>query len=355
MIARMQISRLDSAGADAKVATIETVVQSALEEIDTIDLSWIPRHTSGESWSLSTTALRFLVSLVKHLKPRHIVEFGSGLSTHVLARSCAELDLSCRITSIDNDPEFGDVTARNIRELKLNNIAKIQIAPLVARDCAGRILPQYLLKRKYFASQRLPDLVVIDGPPAALGGREGIMYQVMDFTQVGTLVLLDDANRPGEKDALSKWQANLGNAIKVNYLPGFAKGMAAIVVREPIPISKLLEHRLCLIREEIAALIPSESTFILVNDNNWNAGDTLSDRRIIPFLEREGQYWGPPADDTSAIQELERLRQSGATSIVFTWPSFWWLDYYSEFHNYLRSNYQYLFDDERIVMFKLSR
>jgi predicted O-methyltransferase YrrM len=335
-----------------RVAAIQAVIENALEERDRIDLSWVEH--SGDSWLLSPVALRFLVSVVKHLKPRHILEFGSGLSTQVLARTCAELHPSCYITSIDHDPEFGSVTARKLKELKLSSLAKIEIAPLVARECAGKILPQYLLKRKNFASQCPPDLVVIDGPPAALGGREGIMYQVMDFAQVGTLVLLDDANRNGEKAALSEWQANLGNAIKVNSLPGFTKGMATIIVREPIPATKLFEYKLQLIREAIAALIPLEAMFILVNDNRWDAGDTLSSRRVIPFLEREGQYWGPPADDASAIQELERLRQSGASSIIFAWPSFWWLDYYSEFNHHLHSNYSQVFADERILMFNLS-
>jgi hypothetical protein len=97
--------------------------------------------------------------------------------------------------------------------------------------------------------------------------------------------LLDDAKRPGEQAAVSQWQANFGRAIEVNHLPGFTKGMVTIIVREPTPLADLPAHKLRLIREEITALIPSEATFILVNDNNWNADDTVPGRQAWPFLE----------------------------------------------------------------------
>jgi hypothetical protein len=54
-----------------------------------------------------------------------------------------------------------------------------------------------------------------------------------------------------------------------------------------------------------------------------------------------------------AIQELERLRQTGASSIVFVSPTFWWLDYYVEFHNYLRQNYSCSFQKDSLIIFSL--
>jgi hypothetical protein len=49
-------------------------------------------------------------------------------------------------------------------------------------------------------------LVLIDGPPSLLGGREGTLYLVMEFARPGTLVLLDDASRAQEQSALARWQ-----------------------------------------------------------------------------------------------------------------------------------------------------
>ena len=69
---------------------------------------------------------------------------------------------------------------------------------------------------------------------------------------------------------------------------------------------------------------PPESTFLLVNDDQWEEEKSLNAFRVIPFLERDGQYWGPPASDKTAVRELERLRRAGADYIVFAWCSYWW-------------------------------
>ena len=73
--------------------------------------------------------------------------------------------------------------------------------------------------------------------------------------------------------------------------------------------------------------------------------------QAIPFLERGGQYWGPPADDLTAIRELERLRLAGAKLIVFAWPAFWWLDFYSEFARYLYSHFNCILKSDRLIAF----
>jgi glycosyltransferase involved in cell wall biosynthesis len=110
-------------------------------------------------------------------------------------------------------------------------------------------------------------------------------------------------------------------------------------------------YRLHLATEEIAKLI-GQKTFILVDDDAWMMDDS-DNRSVIPFLERNGQYWGAPSDNETAIRELERLRQSGANFLVFAWTAFWWLDFYSEFHYYLRTKFSCVLENERLVIFDL--
>jgi hypothetical protein len=64
-------------------------------------------------------------------------------------------------------------------------------------------------------------------------------------------------------------------------------------------------------------------------------------------------YWGNPPDDETAIQEVERLRQSGFSFIVFGWPAFWWCDYYFRFYSYLREKYRCVLENDRLVVFGL--
>jgi hypothetical protein len=72
-------------------------------------------------------------------------------------------------------------------------------------------------------------------------------------------------------------------------------------------------------------------------------------------LESNGQYSGPPQDDETAIGEVERLRRAGASFIVFAWPAFWWLEYYSKFSGYLRARFPCPLENERLIVFDLRK
>jgi hypothetical protein len=104
--------------------------------------------------------------------------------------------------------------------------------------------------------------------------------------------------------------------------------------------------------QELAALIPPGHTIILVDEEEFGAKVGAGQRRI-PFMERNGQFWGAPPDDDTAIREFERLREGGAVFMIFGWPAFWWLDYYSGLHEYLRARFPCVLRNERLVVFDL--
>jgi 4-amino-4-deoxy-L-arabinose transferase-like glycosyltransferase len=56
------------------------------------------------------------------------------------------------------------------------------------------------------------------------------------------------------------------------------------------------------------------------------------------FLEKDGIYQGTTSDSHEAIVDLEELRRRGATHVVFTRNTFWWLNYYPEFAQHLSEN-----------------
>jgi glycosyltransferase involved in cell wall biosynthesis len=111
-------------------------------------------------------------------------------------------------------------------------------------------------------------------------------------------------------------------------------------------------HRVKTAMEELSQVIPSGQSFILVDDDTIGVG-RLGDRPRRHFLEREGLYWGPPADDDAAIRELRRERQAGAGFVVFAWPAFWWLDHYRSFREYLSATFPCRLANERLVIFDL--
>ena len=106
--------------------------------------------------------------------------------------------------------------------------------------------------------------------------------------------------------------------------------------------------------KEAVEIVPQDESFILVNDDLFDVG-TITDRRGVPFLERDGVYWGKPADDDVAIQELERMRRGGSAFMIFSWPSFWWLEYYSGLHRYLRSKFRCVRENDCLIAFDLRR
>ncbi len=103
---------------------------------------------------------------------------------------------------------------------------------------------------------------------------------------------------------------------------------------------------------EVERLIPEGETLILVDEQGFGSDFTCG-RRAIPFLERDGEYWGAPPDDCTALAELERLRAAGANFIVFGFPSFWWLDYYREFACHLRRRFRLIAENKSLTIFDL--
>jgi hypothetical protein len=107
------------------------------------------------------------------------------------------------------------------------------------------------------------------------------------------------------------------------------------------------------VREKLKSLISPQESFILVDEDRLKGNAIIEGFRTIPFTEHNGQYWGAPTDDNMAIREFDRLRQTGASAIVFLWHTFWWLDYYAGFHDYLRQKFLCLLQNDHLIAFDL--
>jgi hypothetical protein len=105
------------------------------------------------------------------------------------------------------------------------------------------------------------------------------------------------------------------------------------------------------LRRRLMELAPRGTAFILADESQTQV--ECPDRDVVPFLERNGEYWGRPGDDAMAVRELERLRQGGASLIAFAWPAFWWLDYYAGLRQHLWRNFRCVRRDEFVVAFEL--
>ena len=93
-------------------------------------------------------------------------------------------------------------------------------------------------------------------------------------------------------------------------------------------------------------------SFILVGKEPLGI-EKVGSRVALPFLERDGQYWGNPTDDNMAISEIQRMRDAGADFIFFPQDELWWLDYYVGFDDYLRSTCVPVIEAVNLIAFDL--
>jgi hypothetical protein len=130
------------------------------------------------------------------------------------------------------------------------------------------------------------------------------------------------------------------------------KPMQNLVCGPPRQPSRSQLRRLADTQAALQRIAQERAPFILVDEEQFRSA--LPSGTAIPFLEKDGQYWGLPSDDATAIRELQRLRAAGAKSIVFTWPAFWWLKFYPEFHAHLKRNFKQAYRSKNLVSFDLS-
>jgi glycosyltransferase involved in cell wall biosynthesis len=106
--------------------------------------------------------------------------------------------------------------------------------------------------------------------------------------------------------------------------------------------------------DRLRRTLPLGSRYILVDEDRTGIRNKLP-CEAVPFLGRDGLYWGPPADDVQAIREFERLRDKGAQFIVFPWVAFWWLEHYRDWANHLDSTARCLEKTDLVVVYDLQQ
>jgi 4-amino-4-deoxy-L-arabinose transferase-like glycosyltransferase len=79
---------------------------------------------------------------------------------------------------------------------------------------------------------------------------------------------------------------------------------------------------------------PADALIVAADDGDPTAL-YYAHRKGWHFLERDGLYNGNPSDSMQIVTDLKELRRRGATHLVFYRGTMWWLDYYTDFAEYL--------------------
>ena len=112
-------------------------------------------------------------------------------------------------------------------------------------------------------------------------------------------------------------------------------------------------HSVHMVEEQLAAVTSPDAVVIVADLDEGGFGSSIGGRARLPFVEKHGQYFGPPADDAHAIVELTRLRAAGATHFALLWPAFWFFDTYPLFELHLRDEHRCVLENARAIVFEL--
>jgi Methyltransferase domain len=138
-----------------------------------------------------------------------ILECGSGLTTIVLSALVGEQKESI---SLEHLSEWCERVERVLSRHDLPN--RLRHMPLTHRAGFDWYASDFLSRDQRFG------LVICDGPPGStLGGRYGLLPVCRDHLAPDCVILLDDAERPEERDMLERWRREFGIAYRVESTP----------------------------------------------------------------------------------------------------------------------------------------
>jgi 4-amino-4-deoxy-L-arabinose transferase-like glycosyltransferase len=103
---------------------------------------------------------------------------------------------------------------------------------------------------------------------------------------------------------------------------------------------------------KLKAMTPN--TLVVAADNGDPTVLYYAERKGWHFLEKNGIYDGEPRDSAQAIVDLEELRKRGASYLVFTSNTSWWLDYYDQLGEYVRRTATLMDETSEFKIYKLN-
>ena len=155
-----------------------------------------------DGWAISRRLGQALTARLAELRPRRILELGSGTSTAVLAAHAAAH--AAELVSLEHDGAFCAQTARLLEGLGLRAAVDLRLAPIAPLSC-----PDGVARAWYDAAPAGPfDFVFVDGPPMRQG-RGAVLFALADRLAPGWELWLKDGYRSHERECVALWRRHL--------------------------------------------------------------------------------------------------------------------------------------------------
>lgn len=179
--------------------------------------------TERHTWPISPDLALFLARVIEDNDYDLIIEFGSGVSTVLIAKALyykaqhSPSKKTARFVSFEHLETFQQQTLRDLKRKQLDYRVDLQLAPLIRQKFDDDAEYDYYDCKRYLArlSRQFNGkkiLVFVDGPPAATGphARYPALPVVMACIKPDRMdILLDDYIRQDEKEIVQRWLALL--------------------------------------------------------------------------------------------------------------------------------------------------
>ena len=158
----------------------------------------------ADPWALDAAGLAAVLAAIGDGRTR-VIECGSGASTVAIA-GALQGRRGARVQALEHLPRFAARTRAALAQAGLDEIAEVIEAPLVA-PADGDASPWYA-QAAVDQLDGAADLLLVDGPPGDGGpaARAPALGRLAGKLSAGCLVMLDDADRPGEEAAIREWE-----------------------------------------------------------------------------------------------------------------------------------------------------
>lgn len=195
----------------------------------------IARLPTG-GWRICGETAHALAALFTVIRPRRVLEFGSGCSTVLLAALCAHAGGGRRVVSLDERPAYMARTQKLLDGFGLGQHVTTLVAPVtdsIFGGWAGRTYrPDRDTLRLALAGERA-DFVFVDGPANWLGRRGDCRFGTLPlasaFVADEALFVADDALRPRDLTIVLRWRSL--PYIEVRGILPVGRGLAVGILR----------------------------------------------------------------------------------------------------------------------------
>jgi hypothetical protein len=150
-------------------------------------------------WSINEMLAIELAAYLDRVRPRRILEVGSGYSTTILGAYAAYHD--AEVVTLEHDPKYFRTTRRALRRFGVDRRLDLRLAPLRHHwfgDHGPYCWYGVALEGDF-------DFVFIDGPPKVLG-RRGAFFALQGHLRPGWRIWVDDGFRKHEQHSVRLWE-----------------------------------------------------------------------------------------------------------------------------------------------------